>query len=73
MRFTRLTIALAASAMLALPGAVSAQQTPPSTTPSTSQPAAPGEQRGTAQEHLSQAKAALNDILTSVFDHVARN
>src|SRR5688572_31976900 len=56
------TTAIAASALLAMPVGSWAQQTSP--TPSqTSRPAgAQMEQKGSANEHLRQAEAALNDI-----------
>ena len=57
-RFTGWTTAFAATALLAGPVAVSAQQTSPAPA---SRPAAAGEQ-GSAHEHLNQAKTALNDI-----------
>jgi hypothetical protein len=56
------TIGLAATALLAAPGAILAQQTPPSTPPSPSRPAGAEGQPAAAMEHLTKAKTALADI-----------
>lgn len=56
------TIGLAATALLAAPGAILAQQTPPSTPPSPSRPAGAEGQPAAALEHLTKAKTALADI-----------
>jgi hypothetical protein len=55
------TIGLAATALLAAPGAILAQQPPPSTPPSPSRPAG-AEGQSAALEHLTKAKTALADI-----------
>jgi hypothetical protein len=56
------TIGLAATALLAAPGAILAQQTPSATPPSSSRPASAEGQPAAALEHLTKAKTALDDI-----------
>ena len=65
------TVTVAAAALLTIPGAALAQ-TPPTTPPATAQPTPapqdPAQSAATpsaAQEHLRQAKAALNDVATA--------
>ena len=60
----RTTLAVAVAALLAAPAASGAQQPTPSPRSSSpvSRPAASDAQQGSAQDHLRQAKSALNEI-----------
>ena len=68
-------VTVTAAALLALPPAVAAQSTPPTPAAQTAtQPpatTAPSSQ-GTAQEHLKEARAALNDITTTTLSARAK-
>src|SRR5688500_2245932 len=70
------TVTLAVAALLALPVAATSQQNPPAQPPATAQPAASAEApqaaQGTPQEHLRQARAALDDVGTATLGARAR-
>lgn len=76
------TVTVAAAALLAIPGAAMAQTPPPAQPPAAAQPpaqppahaapATPTASQGAAQEHLRQAKAALDGIGTTSLSARAR-
>lgn len=76
------TLTVAAAALLALPSAVAAQTPPATHPPATAQPATqppagaaqatPAATQGSAQDHLRQAKAALDDVGTANLSARAR-